>query len=100
MPRISSFLMGMICGAAAVMIAMNFYIIRTKESFHLVPKVAAKLEMPYYDVRAYTLEDWHRHPSLAAAIVTSKNQSLVKNSGVESVRSKVEGLLQQWTGSL
>ncbi len=82
------------------MISTNFYIVRSKESVHLVPKVAAKLEMPYYDIRNFTAEDWQRHPSLAAAIVTSRNQKLLQNSGVESVRARVEGLLKDLTGSM
>lgn len=97
MSRLSSFFLGMVCGAVGILIATNFYIVRSKESVHLVPKVAAKLEMPYYDIRDFSLEDWQRHPSLAAAIVTSKNQKLLENSGVEAVRSRVEGLLREWT---
>jgi hypothetical protein len=99
MSRLSSFFLGMICGAAGLLISMNFYIVRSKESFHFVPKVAAKLELPYYDIRNFTVEDWQRRPSLAAAIVTSKNQDLMQSSGVEVVRAKVEGLLRDWTGS-
>lgn len=99
MSRLSSFFTGMLCGAAAVMIAMNFYIIRATDNFHVVPKVAAKLEMPYYDIRSFTVADWQSHPSLAAAIVTSKNQNLLQNSGVDAVRGKVEGLIRDWSGS-
>jgi hypothetical protein len=99
MSRLSSFFLGMVCGALSLLIAMNYYIVRSKESFHLVPKVAAKLEIPYFDIRSYSLEDWQRHPSLAAAIVTSKNQKLLETSGVDAVRAKVEGLLRDWTGA-
>lgn len=98
MSRLSSFFLGMFCGAAGLLIAMNFYIVRSKENFHFVPKVAAKLEMPYYDIRNFTVEDWQRRPSLAAAIVTSKNQNLMQNSGAEAVRAKVEGLMRDWAG--
>lgn len=100
MSRLSSFFLGMVCGAVGILIATNFYIVRSKESFHFVPKVAAKLEMPYYDIRNFSLEDWRRHPSLAAAIVTSKDEKLMENSGVDAVRSRVEGLLREWTGGL
>lgn len=97
MSRLSSFFSGMVCGAVGILIAMNYYVVRSKESVHLVPKVAAKLEMPYYDIRNYSLEDWQRHPSLAAAIVSSKDNKLMENSGVEAVRTRVEGLLREWT---
>jgi hypothetical protein len=98
MSKLSSFFLGMICGAASLLILMNYYVVRSKESYHLVPKVAAKLEVPYFDIRSYSFEDWQRHPSLAAAIVTSKNQKLLETSGVDAVRGKVEGLLQEWGG--
>lgn len=97
MSRLSSFFSGMVCGAVGILIAMNYYVVRSKESVHLVPKVAAKLEMPYYDIRNYSLEDWQHHPSLAAAIVSSKDNKLMENSGVEAVRTRVEGLLREWT---
>ncbi len=98
MSRFSSFLLGVFCGAVGLIVTMNYYIVRSKDNVHLVPKVAAKLEIPYYDVRSFSIEDWQKHPSLAAAIVTSKNQSLVSSSGVEAVRGRVEGLLREWTG--
>ncbi|MGN6544255.1 MAG: hypothetical protein ACTHK7_04345 [Aureliella sp.] len=97
MSRLSSFFSGMVCGAVGILIAMNYYVVRSKESVHLVPKVAAKLEMPYYDIRNYSLEDWQRHPSLAAALVSSKDNKLMENNGVESVSTRVEGLLREWT---
>lgn len=99
MSRQSSFFLGLICGAGGLLLLMNFYIVRSKETFHFVPKVAAKLELPYYDIRNFTVEDWQRRPSLAAAIVTSKNQNLMQHSGVDAVRSKVEGLMRDWSGT-
>ncbi len=98
MSRFSSFLLGVFVGATSLIVTMNYYIVRSKDNVHLVPKVAAKLEIPYYDVRAFSIDDWQKHPSLAAAIVTSKNQNLVNGSGVEAVRGRVEGLLRDWTG--
>ena len=98
MSRMSSFFLGLICGAGAIVVVMNYYIVRSKENFHFVPKVAARLENPYYDIRNYSISDWQNHPSLAVAIVSSKNQNLVQSSGVEAVRGRVEGLIREWTG--
>ncbi len=98
MSRLSSFFLGVVCGVVGLLVTMNYYIVRSKDNFHFVPKVAAKLEIPYYDIRTYTIDDWQKHPSLAAAIVTSKDQSLKNGSGVEAVRTRVEGLLRDWTG--
>lgn len=98
MSRFSSFLLGVFCGAGGLIVTMNYYIVRSKDNVHFVPKVAAKLEIPYYDVRTFSIQDWQKHPSLAAAIVTSKNQNLVNGSGVEAVRGRVEDMLREWTG--
>ncbi|MCC6507725.1 MAG: hypothetical protein IT423_01355 [Pirellulaceae bacterium] len=98
MSRLSSFFLGVLCGAVGLMITMNYYIVRSKDNFHLVPKVAAKLEIPYHDIRSFSLQDWQQHPSLAAAIVTSKNQALQNGSGVDAVRGSIDDMLRQWTG--
>ena len=97
MSRISSFFMGVIVGAGGLYISMNYYIVRTKENVHLVPKVAAKLEMPYYDVRKYTLDDWKNHPSLGVAIIKSNNQTLISDASFESVKQQFEGLFKRLT---
>ncbi len=46
MSRFSSFLLGVFCGAGGLILSMNYYIVRSKDNVHLVPKVAAKLEIP------------------------------------------------------
>ncbi len=100
MSRLSSFLMGVVVGAVGLYISMNYYIVRTKENFHLVPKVAAKLEMPYFDVREYSLEDWKSHPSLGVAIVKSNNQNLMSDTSFETVKQQFEGLFRKLTSGL
>ncbi len=93
--NLSSFLMGVVVGAVGLYISMNYYIVRTNENVHLVPKVAAKLEMPYYDVRKYTLDDWTNHTSLGVAIIQSNNQTLISNTSFESVKQQFEGLFMR-----
>ena len=65
MNRLTVFLMGVVVGAVGLYVSENFYVVRSDESFHLVPKLAAKLENPFRDIRSYTPEDWHNHPSLS-----------------------------------
>ena len=96
MNRISTFFLGVVVGAGGLYTSENYYIVRGKESFHLVPKVAAKLEFPYYDVRNYTVAEWQSNPSLAIAIVKSQKSDLMAESGATSMQQQFEGLLRSF----
>ncbi|MEZ6136753.1 MAG: hypothetical protein R3C53_17800 [Pirellulaceae bacterium] len=98
MNRLSTFLLGIIVGAGGLFISENYYVVRGKEAVHLVPKVAAKLEIPYRDVRNYSVDDWKNNPSLALAIVKSKKQDLLVESGLSNMQSQFEGLLRSFGG--
>jgi hypothetical protein len=94
MPRLSSFLMGFVLGVIALYICENYYVVRSKETVNLVRKVASKIEVPYYDIRNYTSEDWRTHPSLALAIVKSKKENLLVESGLSGMQTQFEGFLK------
>lgn len=96
MNRISTFVLGVIVGAGGLYVSENFYVVRGKESVHLVPKVAAKLEIPYRDVRNYTVQDWTDNPSLALAIVKSQKKDLLVESGLSNMQNQFEGLLRSF----
>lgn len=99
MNRLSVFFLGVIVGAVSLYMTENFYIVRSQESVHLIPKVASKLEFPYRDIRKYTVEDWQKDPSLGLAIVKSKKQDLMVESGINGMQQKFEGLLRSLSGS-
>lgn len=99
MNRLTTFFLGMIVGALGLYVSENFYVVRSKESVHLIPKVAAKLELPYRDIREYTVEDWRNNPSLALAIVKSKKENLMVESGLSGMQQQFEGLLRSLGGS-
>lgn len=94
MNRLTVFLMGVVVGAVGLFVSENYYIVRSKESFHLVPKVAAKLEIPYRDIRSYTPGDWQNNTSLAVAIVRSKKEDLLIESGLSGLQGQLEGWLR------
>ncbi len=94
MPRLSSFFLGVIVGAVALYVCENYYIVRSKETVNLVRKVASKIEIPYYDIRNFKAEDWRTHPSLALAIVRSKKENLLTESGLSGMQSQFEGFLR------
>ncbi len=97
MSRLTSFGLGIVVGAAGLFVSENYYVVRSKETVNLIPKVAAKLEMPYYDIRAYNAADWNSHPSLALAIVKSKKEGLLVESGLSGMQSQFEGLLHSFS---
>ncbi len=99
MNRLTTFLLGIVVGAVGLYVSENYYIVRSQESVHLVGKVAAKLEFPYRDIRTYSLQDWQQNPSLGLAIVNSKKQDLLVESGVGGMQSQFEGLLRSLTGN-
>ena len=97
MSRLSTFLLGIVVGAASLFISENYYIVRSTESFHLVPNVAAKLEFPYHDIRNYSVEDWKKNVSLGAAIVKGKKPDLMVDS-LTSVQHNFESILKSLGG--
>ncbi len=99
MNRLTVFLLGVLTGAGLLYLSENYYVVRSKEAVHVVPKVAAKLEIPYRDIRSYTMEDWKHNPSLALAIVKSQKQGLMMESGLSSMKQQFEGLLRNLGGS-
>ncbi|MCA9134260.1 MAG: hypothetical protein KDA45_13925 [Planctomycetales bacterium] len=98
MNRLSTFLLGVIAGAGGLFVSENYYIVRSTKSVHLVPKVAAKLEFPYRDIRAYTVEDWKQNVSLGAAIVKAQKPELMVDS-LSTVRQNFESILESLGGS-
>lgn len=99
MSRLSTFLFGIVVGAVGVVVSENYYIVRSKETFHLVPKVAARLEIPYRDIRQYTVEDWQNNQSLALAIIKSQKQDLMVETGLSNMQRQFESMLQALTGT-
>ena len=98
MNRLSTFFLGIIVGAGGLFVSENYYVVRGKEAVHFVPKVAAKLEIPYRDVRNFTQEDWKNNPSLALAIVKSQKTDLMAESGLAGMQQQLESLLRSLGG--
>ena len=99
MSRITTFFLGVIVGAVGLYISENYYIVRSQETYHLIPKVASKLEIPYRDIRSYTAEDWKSNPSLALAIFQSKKEDLMLESGLSNMQKQFDTMLRALTGS-
>ena len=49
------FLMGMVCGATLLFVAMHYHVVRGKDGVVLVPKISNNLSDIYVDVREFDL---------------------------------------------
>lgn len=92
MNRLSSFVLGMVVGAAVLFTSENYYIVRGEDGVHVVPKIAGKIEFPYRDIRNFTVADWQNNVSLGAAIVKANKPELM-NDSLTNVRGNFESLL-------
>ncbi|MBX3420333.1 MAG: hypothetical protein KF752_02135 [Pirellulaceae bacterium] len=99
MSRLSTFLFGVIVGAVGIVVSENYYVVRSNESFHLVPKIAAKLEIPYRDIRSFNVQDWQENQSLALAIIKSQKQDLMVETGLNNMQRQFESMLRNLGGS-
>jgi hypothetical protein len=77
MNRASCFIIGVAFGIAALYITMHFTLVRASDGFHAVPKIAAKVEVPYADIRKLTLQGWQRKPALALSILKANKGYLL-----------------------
>ncbi len=98
MSRFSSFFAGFVVGALTLYIAMQFYVVRAKDGLHLIPKLAAKLENPYVDIRSYTLSDWQNRQPLAVAIMKANRGNLMEDSALSSFKQAAQKTLDQLSG--
>lgn len=98
MSRLTTFFLGVLVGAAGLFLSENYYVVRSPENFHLVPKVASKLEFPYRDIRDYSVEDWKKNVSLGAAIVKAGKSEMMVDS-LTKVRHNFDSILQSLGGA-
>lgn len=95
--RITTFGLGVLTGAALIYFAMNFHVIRAKDGFHMVPKINARLESTYADIRGYQVADWARHTDVAAALVNANRRDLLEGAVTDSFNSGLDQLLNRET---
>ncbi len=74
MDRLGSFLVGLVVGGVCLHVASNFYIVRDDNGTHMIPKLTAKLENPYYDVRDFQKSEWQQNRDLLLAVVNASRQ--------------------------
>ena len=94
MNRVSSFLFGVLIGAAGLYVAMTYHVVRANDGIHIVPKVSSGLADVYVDIREFDAADWNEHRGLAAALVNAEKDELLKDSAVSSLRQSAHDVLE------
>ena len=97
MNRVSSFALGMIVGVLGLYITMHFSLVRARDGFHVIPKIAAKMEVPYADIRNFTLEHWQRRQTLALAILKANKGHLLQDQSLIGFRQSTQRMLDQFS---
>ena len=94
MHRLSSFLSGLVLGAAGLYWAMTFHVVRADDGVHVVPKVTRGLSDAYVDIRSFAAPDWYQHRGLSAAVVNAKKEYLIGDSSLNGLRQTAHNALE------
>jgi hypothetical protein len=95
MNRFESFLVGLASGIAFLYLVMHFTIIRANDGFHWIPKVSAKLDVPYEDVRDFKAEHWQRRPALSMSILRAKKGYLIDERANRQIQQTTSLMMNQ-----
>ena len=97
MGRIGNFLMGVVVGGVLIFGAQRYHLVRAKDGFYLVPKMSATFSDAYVDVRSFTVSDWAKHKSLAAAIIQAIKENLLQDSAEDGFRDNLRNAIDRLT---
>lgn len=87
------FFTGMVFGAVLAVVVMNHHIVRSGDTWGLVPKRYASLEGTYYDTRGWTLTEWSEHPDLLWTLYKNDRQDLIP--GLDGRLASLKRLIEQ-----
>ena len=89
------FIAGMVTGAVLLYTAMHYHVVRGDRGYYLVPKLKQDFSDIYVDTRGFELDDWRRHKPLAAAIMGSDKEGLIRDSAMRSFGSRLSGMVRE-----
>lgn len=95
MNRLESFLIGLASGIALLYLVMHFTLVRGSDGFHFIPKLNAKLDLPYEDVRDFQAEHWHRRPALTMSILRARKGHLIDQRTQRSIQKTTQQMISQ-----
>jgi len=97
MKRLSSFVVGILVGAALMFMALKYHVVRAPDGWHMIPKASGQLSDCYVDIRAFDAQTWADHKELAADIMLAKKQYLISEAVVDDAQRSIRDELRQWT---
>ena len=95
MNRLESFLIGLAAGIATLYLVMHFTLVRGSDGFHFIPKLNAKLDLPYEDVRDFQAEHWQRRPALTMSILRARKGHLIDERTQRSIQKTTQQMISQ-----
>jgi hypothetical protein len=95
MNRLESFLIGLASGIATLYLVMHFTLVRGSDGFHFIPKLNAKLDVPYEDVRDFQAEHWQRRPALTMSILRARKGHLIDERTQRSIQKTTQQMISQ-----
>jgi hypothetical protein len=95
MNRLESFLIGLASGIATLYLVMHFTLVRGSDGFHFIPKLNAKLDLPYEDVRDFQAEHWQRRPALTMSILRARKGHLIDERTQRSIQKTTQQMISQ-----
>ena len=99
MSQVSGFALGLLAGVIGLYITMHFSLVRAVDGYYVIPKIAAKIEVPYTDIRNFTLQNWQRRQSLALAILKANKGHLLQDQSLISFRQSTQRTLDQFSSA-
>ncbi|XZE46151.1 hypothetical protein SH467x_001424 [Pirellulaceae bacterium SH467] len=96
MNRLGSFGSGVLVGIVALYAAMHYTILHAQDGIHLIPKITAKLENPYQDIRGFKLAHWQSKQSLALAVVRANKGYLLSDPSLLTFRENAQSVLAKY----
>lgn len=96
MGRLTTFVAGMVTGAALLSVATHYHIVRGKQGVVLVRKLESNLSDIYVDTRDFSPNDWLEHKAVALAILRSEKGDVFQDAAVDGFRDNVEELVSGW----
>jgi hypothetical protein len=93
MNRLESFLIGLASGIAILYLVMHFTLVRGSDGFHFIPKLNAKLDVPYEDVRDFQAEHWQRRPALTMSILRARKGHLIDERTQRSIQKTTQQMI-------
>lgn len=83
------FLGGILTGFLLMGLSYEYHFVMSDEGFLIVPKTHSALKNIYVDIRAWSLEDWGKHPDVARALIQDGRSELITTGTAQNALKQV-----------